>query len=57
MVFSATSQSRESAAARYRAQAVETASPGALLVMLYDRAIGAVSQAQHAMEDQGDGYV
>ena len=47
----------DQAAARYRAQAVETASPAALLLMLYDRAIGAVNQAQEALGDRGGDYL
>lgn len=49
--------SYDQAAAQYRAKAVETASPAALLLMLYDRAIGAVSRAQDALAEHGEDHV
>jgi len=39
----------QSAGTAYQAQAVETASPAQLVIMLYDGAIGAIARAEHAM--------
>ena len=45
------------AAASYRAQAAQTASPSALLIMLYDRAIGSIHQAEAALRERSGDHV
>ena len=40
----------QTAGVAYQAQAVETAGPGQLVVMLYDGAIAAIARAEHSME-------
>lgn len=47
----------QNAGVTYRAQAVETAGPAQLLIMLYDGAIAAIARAEHAIDSGEKGSI